>query len=65
SDGRQITLINVGSNAITFKVQSASSTTTNRFILKANADAVLNTDDMITLVYDNTTGRWREMNRNF
>ncbi|MFN8366545.1 MAG: hypothetical protein U0Y96_04800 [Candidatus Kapaibacterium sp.] len=65
SDGRQITLINVGSSAITFKVQSASSTATNRFILKANADAVMNTDDMITLVYDATTGRWREMNRNF
>ncbi|MBL7998581.1 MAG: hypothetical protein JNL32_08100, partial [Candidatus Kapabacteria bacterium] len=65
ADGRQITIVNVGSNAITLKVQSASSTAGNRFILRSNGDAVLNTDDMITLVYDNTTGRWREMNRSF
>ncbi len=65
TDGRQITLINVGSNAITIKHQSATGTAANKMILSKNADAVMNADDMITLIYDGTTGRWREMNRNF
>ncbi len=65
SNGRQITIINVGSQAITFKHQSATGTAANKLILSKNADAVLNADDMITLIYDATTARWREMNRNF
>lgn len=63
--GRQISLVNVGSSAITLKQQSSSSTAAHRLQLQANADTIMFTDDMITLLYDSTTGRWREKNRNF
>ncbi len=58
ADGRMIILINIGANAITLQNNDANSNAANRFRLKA-ATLVLNTDEVVQLMYDATTGRWR------
>jgi len=57
SDGRTITIFNVGSNTITLKNQSGSSSDANRFAI--NADIALGADQSATLIYDATSQRWR------
>jgi hypothetical protein len=56
-DGRVIILHNVGSNTITLKDESASSTAANRFAL--TADLALDADAMTMLQYDGTSERFR------
>lgn len=60
SDGRKITLVNTGSNAITLKDESGSSTAANRF--KLGSDEVLGAGKSIDLWYDDTDDRWRVIN---
>jgi hypothetical protein len=52
-------LINVGSNAITLKHQSTSSTAANRIIVPWASDYILDPSYAAVLVYDATTSRWR------
>ena len=59
ADGKTILLVNVGSNTITLKHQSTSSTAANRIIVPWAADYILAADGAAVLVYDNTTSRWR------
>ena len=54
--GRVIVIVNVGSFPITLPVESALSTAANRFIGTATT---LVGGALLTLVYDNTTSRWR------
>lgn len=57
SDGRVVIIFNVGSFNIVLKDESASSSASNRFALKA--DITISTDGSALLVYDETTLRWR------
>lgn len=59
TDGQAILLINVGSFTITLKHQSASSTAANRIIVPWAGDYAIPASGSATLVYDNTTARWR------
>lgn len=55
--GKTILVLNVGSNNIVLKDESASSTAANRFAL--NADVTLAADQASMLWYDTTSSRWR------
>lgn len=55
--GRVIVIVNVGSLPITLVSESVLSTAANRFAL--GSSATLTSGALITLVYDNTTLRWR------
>lgn len=57
ADGRTITLVNIGTNAITLTNEDAASTAANRFLLGGNV--ALDANDSLTLIYDSTTQRWR------
>lgn len=58
-DGRELTLINVGTtNTITLK-NDVTSTAANRFLL--NADFALAANMAVKLVYDGTSSRWRKV----
>jgi hypothetical protein len=59
SSGLTRVLINVGSNAITLKHQSTSSTAANRIIVPWASDYILDPSYAAVLVYDATTSRWR------
>ena len=59
SIGFAIYMVNVGSNNITFRHQSASSTAEYRFLCNTGGDLVLLPDQMALLCYDKTTTRWR------
>ena len=56
-DGRLLILANVGTSSIVLKDESASSTASNRFALKA--DITLSADGGALLWYDGTSSRWR------
>lgn len=57
--GRKLTLINLGSAAITLAHQSGSSTAANRLISPSNASVTMPSNDVALLEYDGTTERWR------
>lgn len=57
SDGRLLTVHNVGVQPITFVDESVSSTAANRFALSGNV--TVSGDQSITLQYDSTSSRWR------
>lgn len=60
TSGQAALLINVGSNAITLKHQSASSTAANRIIVPGAVDyALAASGGTALLVYDATSSRWR------
>jgi len=59
TSGTIILLVNVGSYAITLSHQSASSTAANRINTPWAGDCVVAASASVTLVYDNTTARWR------
>lgn len=59
TDGRVLTLTNIGTNAITLVSESASSTAANRFALAANIP--LSQNQSVVLLYDSTAQRWRVM----
>src|ERR1051326_4828120 len=58
-DGQTHFIVNVGSNNITLKHESASSTAGNRFLNSTGADIVLAANEAIFVIYDSTTARWR------
>jgi len=58
-DGRMLCIINVGSNDIVLEDQEASSTAINRIITGTGADLTVEADDVVKLLYDGTTERWR------
>lgn len=57
SDGRIVTLLNIGAQLITLEDEDAGSTAANRFALAG--DVVLLPDTALTLWYDATSSRWR------
>ena len=57
-DGRKTTVINVGSNQISFDPQSSSSISNNRFII-LNGTLDIAIGGIAEFVYDGTTQRWR------
>ncbi len=57
SDGRILTLHNVGASNWTLVDESASSTAANRFALTGNQ--TISPDTSITIQYDGTSARWR------
>jgi hypothetical protein len=59
SNGRTITIINVGLNSIALQNQSASSAVNNRIITGTGLALTLAADNVATLIYDGTTARWR------
>lgn len=60
-ESRFLIVLNVGSNNIVLKDESASSTAANRFAL--NGDITLAPDNSAMLWYDGTSNRWRCMAR--
>lgn len=60
---RRITLQNVGAENITL-VNNATSTAANRFQLSIGINTVLAAGDAVTLVYDDTSSRWRDESYN-
>jgi hypothetical protein len=59
-DGRIVVLHNSSSYELVLENQDLSSTTTNRMEL-STGDIVMSDDEVITLIYSETEGRWLEM----
>ncbi len=57
TDGRVLTILNVGTNPIVLSNQSASSTAANRFAFGKNV--ILAADQTAAIIYDSTSQRWR------
>lgn len=57
SNNRLVFLHNIDANNIVLKDEDVSSTAANRFAL--NSDITIQTDNIVVLQYDSTTGRWR------
>jgi len=57
--GRNLWIINVGSNDLVLANQSASSSTSNRVITGHTTDITLDPDASAHLWFDDTTSRWR------
>lgn len=58
-NGKRLTIVNVGFFNITFANESASSTAANRIITGYGQGLVVAPDELIEMVYDVTTQRWR------
>lgn len=59
ADGDIHVIINVGSNDIVLKHESASSSAVNRFLCSTGADITLSANQSAEIWYDGTTQRWR------
>ncbi len=57
SDGRVLTLVNVGSFTITLNDQNASSSAANRFAI--GSDIAIAANQAVAIIYDATATRWR------
>ena len=57
--GRILSVMNVGTFAITLKNESSSSSASNR--IKGSADIVIAAQDSVLLQYDGTDSRWRKV----
>lgn len=64
TDGDMHVIVNVGSNDIVLKHESASSTAANRFLCSTGADITLTANQAAEIWYDGTTQRWRVFKRN-
>lgn len=58
-DGEQRMIVNHGTNTITLRHQSSSSTAANRWLCTTGADLALAADKIALAIYDATTARWR------
>jgi hypothetical protein len=58
-DGRELVLINVGSQNITVKNNDAGSAEANRILTGLGTDIVLGAGGMVKMFYDETISRWR------
>ena len=61
SDGQYYVIVNIGSFAVTFDHQSASSLAANRFDMIAGSNVTVNARDNIQFIYDNNIQRWRQI----
>jgi hypothetical protein len=59
SAGRQVRLVNVGTDAITLAHQSTGSTANNRILTSTGSNYSLVANASVLLEYDGTTARWR------
>lgn len=59
ASGRFLYILNVGSNNIVLANQSASSSAANRMISYTGANLTVATNEIVKLIYDSTTARWR------
>jgi hypothetical protein len=57
TDGRVLTVMNIGSNPIVLANQNASSSAANRFAI--SADITLGADQSASLIYDTPSQRWK------
>lgn len=60
NDGQVIVIINIGAASMSLADQSASSTAANRLMLAGATAVTLATNQSISIIYDNTTARWRQ-----
>jgi hypothetical protein len=60
-DGERLVLINVGLASILMLHQSLLSSAANRLILTGAVSVTLLADQSLELIYDATTGRWRQI----
>ena len=58
--GGLLTIVNTGSFNIVLKHQSTSSLAANRIISQTGADITLSANQLIELIYDTTSSRWRD-----
>lgn len=58
-DGQRHRIVNAGSFNIVLKHQDANSTAANRFLMSSGGDATIGPDEMVEIVYDGTTARFR------
>lgn len=63
-NGTKAVIRNISAFNLTLAHESASSTTTNRFLCSTGADIVLSQNQAADLEYDATTGRWFVYKRN-
>ncbi len=59
TDGRLLSIINVGSNNIVLSNQNSGSQPANRIITGTGANLTLRANNAATLLYDGTTRQWR------
>ena len=62
SDGRMITVINVGVENITMKSNNVGSIAANRLRNRDNADFIIPTHGSASYIYDEVDSRWRQTN---
>lgn len=62
ASGRELYLFNIGSFPAVFK-NDVTSTAANRFLLASGTDTTVQAGGCIHLWYDNTSQRWRQINR--
>lgn len=60
-DGRLLVLLNVGADNVTLTHQDAASAAANRIITGTGLSVTMTTDDIVILIYDATTARWRQL----
>ena len=58
-NGRGLTILNVGSNNIVFTNEDVSSSASNRIITGTGASITMNPNDVLRLIYDDVSARWR------
>jgi hypothetical protein len=63
-NGRNVTLVNVGADAIVIKHQSGGSTAGNKFDLPGAGDIILAPKGTATFIYDQTLGFWELVSTN-
>lgn len=60
NDGTVIVLLNLGAGTLTIANQNANSAAANRIITETAADVAMATNEMMSIIYDGTTARWRQ-----
>ena len=58
-DGQRLTFVNIGATKVTIMNQDANSAAANRFITTVAGDLEITQDQMVIMIYDATTARWR------
>ena len=58
-DGREVRLVNVGSNDLVVMHQDSNSDAANRFLCDTAADVTVSAEESVLCLYDSTTARWR------
>lgn len=60
NDGTIIILLNLGAATLTIANQDANSAAANRIITETGANVAMATNEMMSIIYDGTTARWRQ-----